>query len=430
VLINTFAAFFWWLVDSYGRFALDGTHLRSWLVGPQKTGVDFVPQGHVGYTFDELKKCASEILGVSAVRELISDIYPLVIVDEHQDIDLTLHKILVLLAEGSNLVLLRGPGQCIYRGLHDFSPDEVLRRTAADLQPQHFMISALDSSRRRHCDEIYKFLSQYNNNSTCTFDNNRIQRRLKPLKTNKGYPNPLETHIAIAVNDLWEKLKSIFPQQKSFSIGVLASTNLAVARIYKMITERSSAYKLRASQASPLFDDSLLFNYGRLILQLLDGHWIALKRSPIDDKLVAGCLVLLARTTEGAPYKDDKHRSSRIVSHHDGSGFRLFKSLALNNQRQNQKVCKEKGSRAQLGLPGRSRWRKPTAGSRPVDYSAEVGAKRFDCWDQWGGGNEDVEENSSREVAKRNEVTSKMTTAGSLTNGNYEYIFIKHERRR
>lgn len=304
VRIDTFAAFFWWLVDSYGRFALGGTHLRPWFVGSRKTGADFVPQGHSGYTFNELKECTRVILGVSAVRELVSDVYPLVIVDEHQDIDLTLHEIIVQLAKGSNLVLLRGPGQCIYRGLHKFSPDEVLRRTDADLQPQHFTISALGSGQQRHCAEICAFLSQYDNNGTCTFDNNRIQLRLKPLKTKKGIPNPLEMHIAIAVKDIDKKLKSLFPQQRSFSIGVLASTNRAVAEIYKRITEGSDAYKLRSRHAFPLFDDGFLLHYGRLILQLLDDHWIALERFQIDDALAAAALASLARTTDGASYQD------------------------------------------------------------------------------------------------------------------------------
>ncbi len=304
VRIDTFAAFFWWLVASYGRFAPGGTHLRPWFVGSRKTGADFVPQGHSGYTFDELKECARVILGVPVIRELISDVYPLVIVDEHQDIDLTLHEIIVQLAKGSNLVLLRGPGQCIYRGLHKFSPDEVLRRTEVDLQPKRFMISALGSGRQRHCAEICAFLSQYDNNGTCTFDNNIIQRRLKPLKTKNGNPNPLETHIAIAVNDVGKKVKSILPHQKSFSIGVLASTNRAVAEIYKRITEGSDAYKLKARHASLLFDDSLLLYYGRLILQLLDDHWIALERFQIEDALAAAALASLTRATEGASYQD------------------------------------------------------------------------------------------------------------------------------
>ena len=143
VRIDTFAAFFWWLVDSYGRFAPGGSHLRPWFIGSRKTGADFVPEGHSGYTFDELKECARAILGVAASPALVSDVYPLVIVDEHQDIDPTLHEITVLLAKSSNLVLLRGPGQCIYRGLHNFNPDEVMRRTEVDLQPQRFTISSL-----------------------------------------------------------------------------------------------------------------------------------------------------------------------------------------------------------------------------------------------------------------------------------------------
>ncbi|MBU3935791.1 AAA family ATPase, partial [Patescibacteria group bacterium] len=298
VRIDTFAAFFWWLVDSYGRFAPGGSRLRPWFIGSRKTGADFVPEGHTGYTFDELKECARSILRVEAVQLLVSDVYPLVIVDEHQDIDLTLHKITVLLAKGSNLVLLRGPGQCIYRGLHKFNPDEVQRRTDVDLQPQRFRISSLGMGQQRHCGEIGAFLSQYDNNGTCTYDNVRVQRQLKHLQTKNGIPNPLETHIAIAVRDIGDLLKKISPHKNLFSVAVLASTNRAVAQIHKRITDGSSTYNLRPRRATPLFDDSLLLYYGRLVLQLLDDHWIALERRPIDESLVAVALASFSKTAD------------------------------------------------------------------------------------------------------------------------------------
>lgn len=304
VRIDTFAAFFWWLVDSYGRFVPGGSRLRPWFIGSRRSGADFVPDGHSGYTFEELKESARSILGIAAVQSLVSDIYPLVIVDEHQDIDLTLHEITVLLAKSSNLVLLRGPGQCIYRGLHKFDPDEVLRRTEVDLHPQRFTISSLGSGQQRHCAEIGAFLSQYDNNGTCTYDNARIQRRLKPIKTRNGSPNFLETHIAIAVRDSLDKLKKLFPVKNSFSVAVLASTNRAVAEIHKRITDGSTAYHVSPRRAYPLFDDSLLLYYGRLVLQLFDDHWVAAEHRPIDENLVAAVLASLSKKT------DDMSKSS------------------------------------------------------------------------------------------------------------------------
>ena len=124
------------------------------VIGSHKTGVDFVPEGHAGYTFDELKESARLILGVEAIQSLVSDLYPLVIIDEHQDIDLVLHEITVLLGKGSYLVLLRGPGQCIYRSLFKFDPDEVLRRTEADLLPNRYYIPALGMGQQRYCNEL------------------------------------------------------------------------------------------------------------------------------------------------------------------------------------------------------------------------------------------------------------------------------------
>jgi DNA helicase-2/ATP-dependent DNA helicase PcrA len=301
VRIDTFAAFFWWIVDSYGRFAPGGSCLRPWFLGAHKTGADFVPKGHIGYTFDELKECARSILGVEAVRSLISGIYPLVIIDEHQDFDLVLHEITILLARESHLVLLRGPGQCIYRGLHKFDPDEVLRRTEIDLAPQTFEIRSLGIGQQRYCSEIAAFLSQYDSNNTCRYDSRRVQRWLKPLKTTNGNPNPLETHIAFAVHNLGGLLKSIHPDKKSFSIVVLASTNRAVAQIHRRITEGSlDVYGLKPKRASLLFDDTLLLYYGRLVLLLMDGHWISLKPGPINEELVASTLTSFFKAADDA----------------------------------------------------------------------------------------------------------------------------------
>lgn len=298
VRIDTFAAFFWWLVDSYGRFAPGGHCLRPWFIGAHRTGADFIPEGHIGYTFEELKEFARSILEVEAVQSLVSDVYPLVIIDEHQDIDLVLHEITILLARGSHLVLLRGPGQCIYQGLHKFDPNEVVRRTKVDLVPECFEIAALGMGQQRHCNEIATFLSQYDTNNICKYDNRRLQRRLKPIMID-GHPNHLETHVAIAVRDIGNLLKNIHPERKLFSIAVLASTNRAVAQIHRRITEGSLGfYGLKPRRASLLFDDSLLLYYGRLVLLLMDGHWISLKRSPINGDLVAAALASFSKVAD------------------------------------------------------------------------------------------------------------------------------------
>ena len=114
VHLNTFAGFFWWLIASYGRYLpSDSASSRPWFIGAKRSGTESVPDSYKGYTFEELETDAIAALRIKEILSQISDIYPLVIIDEFQDVDKNLFEFIDLLRQNSRLVLLSGPGQCI-----------------------------------------------------------------------------------------------------------------------------------------------------------------------------------------------------------------------------------------------------------------------------------------------------------------------------
>jgi DNA helicase II / ATP-dependent DNA helicase PcrA len=126
VRIETFAGFFWWLVESYGRYIGGGTNDRLWFMGSRSDSSIPIPPGYRPCTFDDVEADALTLVRIPEIRDLLSKLYPLVIIDEFQDVHDRLFDILCLLSYNARLVLLNGPGQCIYRSMKQFSPDSVL----------------------------------------------------------------------------------------------------------------------------------------------------------------------------------------------------------------------------------------------------------------------------------------------------------------
>ena len=161
--VNTFAGFFWWLVESYGRYIPGNlSPNRLWLIGNKRTGSEIIPDRYNGYTFDELEDSTKEVLNVNAILDLMSEIYPFIIIDEFQDVDDSLFEMIKLLSSKSRVVLLCGPGQCIYRGLKEFDPDMVMKKCENELQPERFKIVAIDQQSQRYCPEIIELIDRYN----------------------------------------------------------------------------------------------------------------------------------------------------------------------------------------------------------------------------------------------------------------------------
>jgi DNA helicase-2/ATP-dependent DNA helicase PcrA len=295
--INTFAGFFWWLVESYGRYAPGVSHLRSWFIGTKRMGGERIPVGYIGYTFEELEQIALSVLEISAIRRLLSELYPIIVIDEYQDVHERLFEIIVHLGDMSQLVLLRGPGQCIYGSMKNFDPENILKMTIDLFQPKIFQISPLSQQEQRCCPEIVSFLSQYDKGHISQTDGIRIRLKPIPRFAKKGYPNKLEIHSGLMVKEIRQFLRLLNPE-KPPSIAVLASTNNAVAAIHRSLIGGSQSYNLPKMAASLTFKDTLLLHYGRLVFELLPNHWIARIKKPIEIEFVVTALTALFQDVE------------------------------------------------------------------------------------------------------------------------------------
>lgn len=302
VRIDTFGAFSWWLATAYARYVPDHGSLRPWLLGKEEVGGEPIPPGHIGYTFDGLHTAARSALEVPAIRELISALYPLVIIDEHQDVDPALHELIKLLGISSCLVLLRGPGQSVYGSMKSFDPDDVYKQTLADLKPEEFTIHSLGGARCRHCPELVAVLARYDSDSAGLYVGGEAVLKSVPRLNTNGNPNHLETHAGLAVQDLRDRLRC--EVGKRAAIAVLTSTNSAAAHVQKKLSEGSEAYPLSRLRASLWFDEGVLLQYGRFLFSLLPDHWLSADRGETDPPVVAVTLEALARSVhapDGTP---------------------------------------------------------------------------------------------------------------------------------
>lgn len=315
VQVETFAGFFWWLVESYGRYTRGGTTKRLWLIGSRRVANALVPSGYAGCTFDELEEKSLQLIRIQAVRRLMSEIYPLVIVDEFQDVHDRLFDIIGALGEKSRLVLLRGPGQCIYRELPGrvFNPDAVLKKCREILSPSEFELSASEEKKQRYCREIKELISEFENGGISVKDAWPVRLVRVERNNRRNVPNNLEAFA----NRIAHEIKSYLAAKDAHgcTIALLASTNQGVGEIYRTIRKREGSYILdetsnkyehvKGQSASVTFTDNVFLQYGRLMLQLLKTYWIARKKEGVTAEEVSVLLALLFqeqnRNSDGRP---------------------------------------------------------------------------------------------------------------------------------
>jgi hypothetical protein len=278
IRIDTFCGFFWWLVESYGRYAAGATTKRLWLVGSRELADAPIPGGYEGYTFDKVEARALELLTIEAIGKLISEVYPLIIVDEFQDVHDRLFEIGAVMGRTSRLVLLRGPGQCIYRSLprKAFNPDHIRQRCIDQLHAVPFELPALCDDKQRYCPAIKALISQFDDGGITLNGGSGVWFEAVRRKNTKGNPNQLETFAASALSNMKKWLGF-----SNHSFAVLASTNQAVAKLGKRLRDGSRTYQLAPQPHSLLFGDNVFLQYGRLMLHLLKTHWIAAKPEEI-----------------------------------------------------------------------------------------------------------------------------------------------------
>lgn len=290
--VDTFAGFFWWLVSSYGRYTKNGTNKKPWLIGSRKVENVIVPEGYEGFIFDELESRACETIKIPAIRKLISNLYPLVIIDEFQDVHESLFDIIAELARKSRIVLLRGPGQCIYRNLKEFDPEEVLKKCIDELKPAQYKLLSAGDDKQRYSPKIKELVDNYKNGKQLNLAVNfPVKLKVVPKLNTKGNYNALDIFAALETRDIYRHLKGFSDKP---IVAVLANTNLAVAEIHKKLAAGSNTYRLKKRNASLYFKDGLFLQYGRLILSLLPLFWIAKKKEKnVNIKNVLQPLVLL-----------------------------------------------------------------------------------------------------------------------------------------
>jgi len=309
VHLNTFAGFFWWLISSYGRY-LPGhsASSRPWFIGAKRTGTEAVPDSYKGYTFEELETDAIAALSIKEIQGLVSDIYPLVIIDEFQDVDKNLFEFIDLLRQNSRLVLLSGPGQCIYRGLKDFDPDEIMNECKTRFIPVAFELEPLDEDSHRYCPEIATFIKEYESGSISKHTNWPIVYKGIDRETRGGYPKELETQVGVLLKRMRKYLSEKLPQRRP-SLCVLTSTNQGASKIYSRLISGNEVYYLNPLRVSLHFEDTLLLQYGRLIITLLNNHWIAISGPGKDIDYVSEKVASFFKQID----KSDNHIASDWV---------------------------------------------------------------------------------------------------------------------
>ena len=292
VCVNTFAGFYWWLVEAYGRYSYDDwAHQRPWFVGSRRiSDHEVVPHQYRGYTFDEIEQAAHSTLNVRGLRKLLSDLYPLIIIDEFQDVHDRLFEIITLLGGKSRLVLLRGPGQCIYQNLKHFEPETVLQKCLQDLHPEQYELVPEDQNKQRYCPEISGFISSLSADDLSPHENWPVRFLAVPRLSQNNRPKELETQAGQLHKGMKGYLKKLHSQARH-SLCVLASTNQGAAAIFSRFRRGSTGFNLQPIPASLHFDDLLLLQYGRLLLELLGDHWVSVKRNAHDTRLLAYRLV-------------------------------------------------------------------------------------------------------------------------------------------
>lgn len=302
IRISTFHGFFWWLVDCYNRYTPSGSLQRPWLIGASRlSGIETpLPEGHRGFTFDELVEAALDTLGINAIRRLVSDVYPLVIVDEYQDVDERICSALRLLARDSRMVMLAGPGQAIYprdpgevAGVYDFAKD-TLRAEELDLEPEGPGLQRFNGSMTDAVSSFENGQMIYVPQDGIRFEGVQNSVNAKP-----------EYRVYWSLVGMWQQMKQLgLPRP---SLAILAHTNHAVASIYRHVWIQSEKRGKHGERFIGLsLRDDLLLLYGRLMLALLGGHW-AFENAYGDSRchVTAHLAVLSAHAERQAEVLDD-----------------------------------------------------------------------------------------------------------------------------
>ncbi len=319
IRVETFHGFFWWLVSSYGMYIGDSerSNCKPWLIGSVGEAASVTPDGYRPCTYDDLCSEAKLILEIDAIRRLVAEIYPLVIVDEGQDIDPTLLNIIDLLKTNSRIVLLYGPGQCLYGKMKGFLPEEMMTSIRTMLAPELFEITPIYSDKQRFCPQIAQFIECYEQSTKpAVADRWPVRRKYVPKETSVGGRNHLPLIAKRCVLDMMEYLRRQLHITQP-SIAVLVSTNRAAAELFYRFRKRQEGkVKLPRISASLTMNDDILLYYGQLIISLLSSHWVSVTTEDVDQTSVQTWMLCLCKALHArkTPTMDELDKASKTVS--------------------------------------------------------------------------------------------------------------------
>lgn len=278
--IRTFHAFFMELVRSHGRL-LTGVpasfitpdrekHLRADFDGAWPTERRRLA-GQGRYVFDELAPTAATLLEESrAVRELCTDTYPLVIVDEFQDTNTDQWRAVKALSAASTVICLADPDQRIFDHIPGVDAERI-NHAIEYLHPQQFDLSG--DNHRSPSGGLLDYANAVLRNTPHT-----------PPETIKTVPYPtrygaapFERYVHYAVVALRRYLAERLGRQPT--IAVLAAENALLARISEKIAADSTIgpHQLPAVDHDLVFDPELSAAAGYVVASILE--WPGLGRT-------------------------------------------------------------------------------------------------------------------------------------------------------
>ncbi len=233
IAVKTYHAFCMEILKSHGRL-LNGKHPRILFPGPERlarsrydgdwpTEVQRLASEVGRYAFSTFADRAADLLARScSVRELISDTYPVIVLDEFQDTDDAQWALVQQLALSSSLITLADPDQRIFEYQADIDPLR-LNHFRARFTPQEFDLGS-DNHRSPNAG-ILAFADAVMANEVLP-----VSDDVKQVGT---YPNNHEATVHAAAIWLMSKLRRAGVD--SPSVAVLGRSNTYVGDISLML---------------------------------------------------------------------------------------------------------------------------------------------------------------------------------------------------
>jgi DNA helicase-2/ATP-dependent DNA helicase PcrA len=278
--IRTFHAFFMELVRSHGRL-LTGT--PSSFITPDREKqlrADFdgdwtserrrlASRGR--FVFDELAPSAATLLEEStAVCDLYTDRYPIVIVDEFQDTNIDQWRAVKAFAAKSTVICLADPDQRIFDHIPGVDPERI-NQAIAHLQPRQFDLSG--DNYRSPSGGLLDYANAVLRNVP-----HPVPDAVKFIRYPTSWGNPpAETYAHFAIIALRDHLADALGRQPT--LAVLARENVFVGQISEKISIDNvlRQHLLPAVEHDLVFDPELSAAAGYVVASILE--WPGLDRT-------------------------------------------------------------------------------------------------------------------------------------------------------